>query len=179
MSISKSVLLCSWFVLGVNADDSLGRSAGDPGLGVPIEASHVKALDYVVLPNGDGLPLGGGSAVEGARIYSEYCEACHGKEGAGKPNDRLSGGIGSIGSESPLRTVGSYWPYATTVFDYVRRAMPYVSPGTLTNNELYAVTAYILNVNGVTERDEWMDADSLPRVTMPNRQGFESAYKKE
>ena len=174
MSMFRILLLSSLCAFNVQAEDSLGGFGDSPDLGESIDGTFLKSFDYVILPNGDGLPTGGGNALEGAQIYVKYCETCHGAEGAGRPNDRLSGGVGSIDSAAPLRTVGSYWPYATTLLDYVRRAMPYTNPGTLSNNELYAITAYVLNINGIVEKNEWMDADSLPRVRMPNEDGFES-----
>ena len=112
----------------------------------------------------------------GAAVYEQKCQTCHGAKGASQPNDRLIGGQGTLASKTPVRTVGSYWPYATTVFDYVRRTMPYMQPRSLTNDEVYAVTAYLLHQNGVIgERDE-MDAQTLPKVQMPNRDGFVIMY---
>ncbi len=105
-------------------------------------------------------------------VYAEKCIACHGADGSGGPLDRLSGGIGSIGTDDPIRTVASYWPYATTLFDYVRRAMPASAPQSLSNNEVYAVTAYLLSIDGIIDDDEVMNADTLPDVEMPNRDGF-------
>jgi cytochrome c len=101
------------------------------------------------------------------------CQACHGEKGAGRPNDQLVGGFGTLASDRPaVKTVGSYWPYAITLFDYVRRAMPYQETKSLTNNELYAVCAYILHLNGIIGPDDALDAQSLPLGKMPNRDGF-------
>ena len=101
------------------------------------------------------------------------CQACHGEKGAGRPNDVLVGGFGTIASDRPaVKTVGSYWPYATTLFDYIRRAMPFNESKSLTGDEVYAVSAYILQLNGVIGADDAMDAQSLPKVKMPNRDGF-------
>ena len=175
MSMFRILLISSLCAFNVQAEDSIDGFGDSPDLGESIDGTFLKSFDYVILPNGDGLPTGRGNALEGAQIYVKYCETCHGAEGTGRPNDRLSGGVGSIDSAAPLRTVGSYWPYATTLLDYVRRAMPYTNPGTLSNNELYAITAYVLNINGIVKKNEWMDADSLPRVRMPNEDGFESA----
>jgi cytochrome c len=105
-------------------------------------------------------------------VYAAKCIACHGAEGAGKPADQLVGGIGSLATANPVRTVGSYWPYATTLFDYVRRAMPTTAPRSLTDDEVYAVSAYVLNLNGIVAADAVMDAQTLPQVKMPNRHGF-------
>ena len=98
--------------------------------------------------------------------------ACHGAKGVGKPADALAGGVGSLASKTPLRTVGSYWPYATTLFDYVRRAMPLENPLSLSNDEVYAVSAYVLFLNGIIGQDPQMNAQTLPQVKMPNRDGF-------
>ncbi|PYM68767.1 MAG: hypothetical protein DME03_23695 [Candidatus Rokuibacteriota bacterium] len=108
--------------------------------------------------------------MSGAR--PQKCQACHGEKGVGGPNDRLAGGQGTLASKTPVRTVGSYWPYATTVFDYVRRAMPFAQPLSLTDSEVYAVTAYLLNVNGIIGEQDVMNAETLPRVKMPNRDSF-------
>jgi S-disulfanyl-L-cysteine oxidoreductase SoxD len=107
-------------------------------------------------------------------IYATKCEGCHGAKGAGQPNDRLVGSRGTIVAAAPPahNTIGSYWPYATTLFDYVRRAMPWNQPKSLTNDEVYAVSAYLLNLNGIIGADDVMDAQSLPKVSMPNRNGF-------
>lgn len=147
-----------------------------PGLGEPVDAETLAGIDYTILPNGDGLPEGSGTAVEGAIVYQQHCIACHGEGGTGSVNDALVGGHGTIGTDRPKKTVGSYWPYATTVFDYVRRAMPLQEPGTLTNDEIYAVTAYVLFLNEIIAEDQAMTADSLPGVRMPNRDGFTWDY---
>ncbi len=113
----------------------------------------------------------------GKTVYEAKCLACHGADGAGRPNDQLVGGQGTLREAAPIRTIGSYWPYATTVFDYIRRAMPYVTPHSLTADETYAVTAYLLALNGVIEQSAVMDASTLPKVVMPNRANFDSAYR--
>jgi len=151
-------------------------AAEGPGLGTPITAEELKAWDLSIQPNGEGLPPGSGTAAQGKVVYDEKCAACHNLEGAGQPFDRLVGGIGSLASDSPVKTVGSYWPSATTAFDYIRRAMPFQAPQSLTNDEVYAVTAYLLVLNGIlTERDR-LDAKTLPRVRMPNKDGFILKY---
>jgi len=109
-------------------------------------------------------------------VYQQYCFACHGERGSNGVNDALAGGHGSLTSDQPQKTVGSYWPYATTVFDYVRRAMPLTSPGLLSNDELYAVTAYLLFINDIVDESHEIDAESLPAVKMPNRDNFTWDY---
>ena len=143
-----------------------------PGLGQPASAELVAAWDISIPPSGAGLPAGSGSVAQGAKVYAAKCQSCHGEKGAGKPADRLVGGIGSLGSGKQVMTVGSYWPYATTLFDYVRRAMPTTAPMSLTNEEVYAVSAYVLHLNGIIREDQVMDARTLPQVRMPNRDGF-------
>lgn len=143
-----------------------------PGLGEPVSAVEIEALDYAVLPDGDGLPDGAGTAKQGATVYQTHCLACHGAEGQEGINDRLAGGHGSLTTAKPVKTVGSFWPYATTVFDYVRRAMPYQTPGVLSNDELYSVTAYLLFVNDIVDEDAVMNAQTLRDVRMPNRDNF-------
>ena len=127
-------------------------------------------------PDGVGLPPGSGTAAKGAAVYEQKCQACHGAKGAGQPNDRLVGGHGTLASAAPIRTIGSYWPYATTVFDYVRRAMPYTQPQSMTNDEVYAVTAYLLHLNGIVGENDEIDARTLPKVRMPNQANFIRMY---
>jgi hypothetical protein len=145
-----------------------------PQFGQPISPADLAPWDIEILPSGAGLPLGRGTAAQGEMIYATKCEACHGAKGAGQPNDRLVGSQGTINAAVPPvhNTIGSYWPYATTLFDYVRRAMPWIQPKSLTNDEVYAVSAYLLNLNGIIGADDVMDAQSLPKVSMPNRNGF-------
>jgi len=143
-----------------------------PALGTPLSAAEIAPYDISIPPSGSGLPPGRGSVKEGEAVYAAKCLACHGAKGAGKPADALAGGVGSLASKAPQRTVGSYWPYATTLFDYVRRAMPITNPLSLTNDEAYAVSAYILNLSGIVPADAVMDAKTLPQVRMPNRDGF-------
>ena len=146
-----------------------------PSLGVPATADEIAAIDVSIGPDGAGLPPGSGTPKQGAEVYAAKCIVCHGPEGANGVNDRLVGGQGSLKSPTALKTIGSYWPYATTVFDYVRRAMPYPAPHSLTDAETYAVTAYLLHLNGIIGPDDVIDATSLPKVKMPNRGGFTSA----
>src|SRR5919109_4776022 len=147
-----------------------------PNLGRPATAAEIAGWDISVEPDGVGLPPGRGTALKGAAVYEQKCQACHGEKGAGQPNDPLVGGQGTLASANPVRTIGSYWPYATTVFDYVRRAMPYTQPQSLTNDEVYAVTAYLLHLNGIIGAQDVMNAQTLPKVTMPNRGNFVIVY---
>jgi cytochrome c len=143
-----------------------------PNLGATPSPAMLAAMDTSIPPSGAGLPAGSGTVAQGEKVYAAKCETCHGPKGAGKPADPLVGGIGSLASGKAMRTVGSYWPYATTFFDYVRRAMPTNAPQTLSNDEVYAVTAYVLNLNGIVPEAAVMNAQTLPQVKMPNRDGF-------
>jgi cytochrome c len=147
-----------------------------PGLGEPISAEDLAPWDISIQPGGAGLPAGSGTAAVGAEVYAAKCIACHGEKGAGQPNDRLVGGHGTLTDLAQVRTIGSFWPYASTVFDYIRRAMPFQAPQSLTNDEVYALTAYLLALNGIIDEDDEMNARTLARVRMPNRDGFILAY---
>jgi cytochrome c len=144
-----------------------------PNLGKPISQEDLASWDISIGPDGAGLPPGSGTVQQGEAVFAAKCQACHGEKGAGQPNDRLVGGQGSLPGDRPaIKTVGSYWPYATTLFDYIRRAMPLNESKSLTNDEVYAVVAYLLNLNGIIPVSETMNAESLPKVMMPNREGF-------
>jgi cytochrome c len=147
-----------------------------PNLGRVATPAEVAGWDVSIPPDGTGLPPGRGTSASGATVFAQKCQNCHGEKGAGQPNDRLVGGHGTLASKTPVRTIGSYWPYATTVFDYVRRAMPYTHSHSLSDGEVYAVTAYLLHLNGIIGEADVMDAQSLPKVKMPNRDNFILAY---
>jgi len=151
---------------------ALPAHAEGPGLGRPATPAEIAAWDISIAPDGTGLPPGSGTPQQGAVIFAEKCAGCHGEKGAGKPNDQLVGGVGSLAASAPVKTVGSFWPYATTLFDYVRRAMPLTASKSLTNDEVYAICGYLLQLNGIISENDTMDAHSLPRVRMPNRDGF-------
>ena len=142
------------------------------GVGRPPIADELKAIDIEVLPDGRGLPPGRGSAAIGRDVYTRRCETCHGPTGREGPQDVLAGGQGSLTTAQPQKTVGSYWPYATTLWDYIRRAMPFDHPGTMTVDEVYAASAYVLFLNGIVNEHDVLDETSLPQVRMPNRNGF-------
>lgn len=169
MSTHNSALAAAC-ALGLFSSAALADS---PNLGKVITPEEVAPWDISISPDGAGLPPGSGTPKQGEAVYASKCLACHGEKGAGKPNDAVVGGIGSLVGDKPaMKTVGSFWPYATTMFDYVRRAMPYNESKTLTNDELYAVAAYILQLNGIIGENETMNAQTLPKVRMPNRDGF-------
>jgi S-disulfanyl-L-cysteine oxidoreductase SoxD len=133
---------------------------------------EIKLWDIDVRPDGKGLPNGSGTAAHGKAVYEQNCEACHGSNGQGGIKDRLVGGQGTLASDMPIKTVGSYWPYATTLFDYIHRAMPYQDPGSLSVDDTYAVAAYILSLNGILPADGRLDQSTLLAIKMPNRDGF-------
>ncbi len=143
------------------------------GLGTPLTEEEVAAYDIypVVLPDGRGLPPGQGTVEEGGRVYAEKCASCHGASGEGYPFNRLVAEPFPITKEtdSVNFAIGNYWTYPTTLFDYIRRAMPYGAPGTLTPDEIYAVVAWLLYQNGIIDGSEPMNAKTLPKVQMPAR----------
>ena len=165
-------LLSGFFLLLLSSVVTADLEPLSPNLGRALSAEEITAFDLTILPNGQGLPVGEGSVSTGKAVYLRECMACHGEEGKGGLNNRLAGGVGSIQSASPDVTVGSYWPEATTLFDYIRRAMPYTDSGRLTVDETYAVTAYVLFLSGILESDAALDQENLADVAMPNKAGF-------
>ncbi|KXU84153.1 cytochrome C biogenesis protein CcdA [Paraburkholderia monticola] len=141
-------------------------------LGKPISETDLSAWNIDVAPDGHGLPNGSGDVATGGRIFAAKCAVCHGAKGEGLIGDQLIGGAGTLATANPKRTVGSYWPYATTLFDYIRRAMPYNAPQSLSADEVYALSAWILNRNGIVPDDARLDAQTLAAIRMPNRDGF-------
>jgi len=142
-------------------------------LGRPASARDIADAAITIFPDGRGLPPGRGSVGDGARLYAERCAACHGVNGEGQGDfPKLVGGRGTLAAEEPVLTIGSYWPYSTSVFDYIRRAMPYNAPGSLSPDETYAVTAFLLHKNGIVGADVVLGRDNLAGVRMPNRDGF-------
>src|SRR5215470_10806862 len=143
------------------------------GIGRPPTPDEVRGLGAAIAPDGGGLPEGSGTVAEGRSVFAARCASCHGPSGeGGGVGAALVGGKGTLASARPLKTVGSFWPHATTVWDYVNRAMPFDQPGLLKPEEVYAVVAYILNLNGIIGEDVVMNARTLPAVKMPNRDGF-------
>jgi cytochrome c len=134
--------------------------------------AEIDAWNIDVRADGQGLPPGQGSVAQGREIFATTCAVCHGDKGQGGPADRLVGGFGTLTQRNPVRTVGSYWPYATTLFDFVRRAMPFNAPESLSADQVYAVSAYVLSLNGIVTDDTVLNATNLPKILMPNRNGF-------
>ena len=126
-------------------------------------------MDISIRPDGKGLPPGSGTAATGKELYAVKCAACHGKTGTEGPYARL---VGPMGDTTKAKTIGNYWPYATTIFDYTRRAMPYTAPGSLSDAEVYSLTAFLLAANNIIDSSTVVDAQSLPRVKMPAREFY-------
>ena len=142
-------------------------------VGRPPTEAEVRAWDHTVGSDGKELPPGSGSAVEGTKVYGAKCSVCHGKNGEGiYPYNRLVGGVDTLNTPNPMITPGSYWPHPTTLWDFINRAMPEGAAGTLSPNEIYAVTAFILFRNGIIKETDVIDQKSLLEVQMPNRNGF-------
>lgn len=146
---------------------------GHYGYGHVASPSEIAGWNIDVRPDGEGLPAGKGTVDGGANVFMDQCSACHGTFGEGVGRyPKLAGGQGTLKSDRPEPTVGSYWPYATTLFDYINRAMPFQAPHSLTADEVYGVTAYVLNVNNVVDNDFIATAETLAKVKMPNREHF-------
>ena len=174
MSYSPRTILVGAVVSFALTTLAHAADTGPLGIGHAASPAEIAGWDIDVRADGQGLPQGHGSVREGEKIFAETCAACHGAKGEGKTADQLVGGFGTLATSKPVRTVGSYWPHASTLFDYIRRAMPFNSPQSLTANQVYAVSAYILYLNNIVTEDTVLDATSLPRVEMPNRNGFAS-----
>ncbi len=138
-----------------------------PNLGVQIDGYS----GSIISADGSGLPIGSGTVAGGKALYETRCASCHGADGQ-QPGNQLVGGIGSLATPRPFKTVGSFWPYATTLYDYIARAMPYNEEKSLDANQVYSITAYVLNLNGILPGDAALNEESLPDIVMPNRQGF-------
>ena len=177
MNNNRKILISLLIAAGINSSNAEETTTAGPGLGHPLSPEEIAAWNISVFPDGEGLPAGAGNVVQGEKIYQQKCLACHGENGLGASADQLAGAQMSLTSEYPEKTIGSYWPYATTLFDVVRRAMPMTAPGTLTDNETYAVTAYLLYLNNIINKNDVMNASTLPKVPMPNETGFINVYE--
>jgi cytochrome c len=142
------------------------------GIGRSATPAEIAGWNIDIDRDGHNLPPGSGSVGHGREVFDQQCAACHGVKGEGGVGDRLVGGQGTLATPKPVKTVGSYWPYAPTLFDYIRRAMPQNAPQSLSNDDVYAVSAYILNLNGLLPADATLDATTLSAIKMPNRSMF-------
>ena len=167
----RGLLACGVSVLAVVGSAANAQSP-KYGIGRPPTAEEIQTWDISVFPDGTGLPEGSGTAAQGKDVYERRCAECHGNNGEGGEQGALVGGVGSLDSAKPVKTVVSYWPYATTLWDYTNRSMPFDTPGVLTNDQMYAVVAYVLFLGEVVGENDVMDAKTLPQVKMPNRDGF-------
>ncbi|MCK5830235.1 MAG: cytochrome c [Methylococcales bacterium] len=168
---------CALFVLLISFN--VFSQEKDPNLGQPATLEIIERWNIDVFPSGKGLPEGQGTVHAGKKIYKAYCLSCHGLDGTGDSADELAGAAHSLTDKPPDKIIGTYWPYATTIFDFIRRSMPLNAPGILNNNELYAVTAYLLYLNDIIDKNRIINANTLPKVQMPNRYGFIDIYQKK
>jgi cytochrome c len=166
-------------LLVLNINPVFAEPPQGPNLGQPATPEQIARWDIGVMPDGEGLPEGEGTVSEGKLLYDKLCASCHGPEGAGGTADQLAGAKMELTSDYPEQTIGSYWPYATTLFDMTRRSMPMDKPGTLANDEVYAITAWLLYLNNIIGETDVMNAETLPQVQMPNRDGFINVYEQE
>ncbi|TAL81194.1 MAG: cytochrome c [Beijerinckiaceae bacterium] len=173
----RRLLLAGAFSIGASAC-AFAQSASDTRIGVGTPVTKAELSKYFAIPpDGTGLPAGSGTPSEGRVVFMDNCAICHGDKLQGNPKpgfggDRLIGGRGTLATNAPVKTVESYWPYATTLFDYVKRAMPFSAPGSLTDDQVYSVVAFILAQGHIIKPDATMNAKTLPKVQMPNRNGF-------
>lgn len=163
-------------LIGAFTSTASGNGYGGPyNFGTAASAADIAAIDIDAMPDGRGLPAGSGNYEKGKKVYMANCLACHGAELQGVAElgaAALIGGRGSLGSGKPKKTVESYWPYASTVFDFTKRAMPFNAPGSLSDDEVYAVVAYILGEANILDKSITLDAKTLPMINMPNKDGF-------
>jgi cytochrome c len=155
--LALAIGLSTYAVAQAPARFNIGRAA---------TADEIRAIDIDAMPDGRGLPPGKGTVAEGATVYAAKCQSCHGVNGQDGKFDRL------VGLDPKVKTIGSYWPYATTLYDYTARSMPFLQPGTLTPNEVYSVVAYLLHLNQIVPETAVMDATTLPKVKMPAKEKF-------
>jgi hypothetical protein len=160
------------FAILVLSSATVVQAQSSYGIGRSATPAEIAGWHIDIDRDGNNLPPGRGRVGQGRKVFAEQCASCHGAKGEGGLGDKLVGGQGTLATPKPVRTVGSYWPYAPTLFDYIRRAMPQNAPQSLSNEDVYAVSAYILNLNGLLPADATLDAKTLSAVKMPNRSMF-------
>ena len=170
MRIPKSAF--ALLTLAAAASPAYAETQNHYGIGRSATDAEIAGWNIDIGRNGENLPPGSGTVSHGREVFAQQCAACHGEKGEGGVGDRLVGGQGTVATPKPIKTVGSYWPYAPTLFDYIRRAMPQSAPQSLSNEDVYAVSAYILNMNGLLPADATLDARTLSAIKMPNRNMF-------
>ena len=163
---------CGMVTVALCGIDVVAAQPPRTGLGTPVTSAEIATWGAIIGPDGEGLPPGRATAAEGRALYDRRCASCHGPTGQEGPDDRLAGGQGSLAGDRPSKTVGSYWPAATTLWDYVNRAMPFNEPGSLSTDNVYAVVAYVLFLNDLVGERDPVDARTLTGIEMPNRDGF-------
>jgi S-disulfanyl-L-cysteine oxidoreductase SoxD len=169
----RRALLAAAMILALSASAATAAPPGHYGFGVPATPDQIAGWDIDARPDGVGLPPGSGSVNKGAEVYAEQCAACHGTFGEGEGRyPKLAGGEGTLTHERPEPSVGSYWPYAVTLWDYINRAMPFQAPHSLSSDDVYALTAYVLNINNIVPNNFVADRNSLPKVKMPRQNSF-------
>ncbi len=169
---NRNNLVITSVLIQVGISLHAGEIRPGPNLGEPADSHAVSSRDWGVMPDGAGLPAGSGTAQQGREIYERLCVSCHGPGGLGDSGDQLAGAQMQLTDEWPEKTIGNYWPYAPTLFDFIRRSKPMMQPGSLTDSEVYALTAYLLYLNEIIPEDREMNAETLADVKMPNRDGF-------
>ncbi len=168
MSMRDCAIAAAIVVLAAGAGSAYAET---PHLGRPISQADLAGWDINILPDGRNLPPGHGTAADGAKVFAEKCALCHGENGRGGHAVRLIGGPPKASLDGG-KTIANYWPYATTLFDFIRRSMPFTQPRSLTDHEVYALVAYLLAENKLIGADDEIDATTLPKVRMPNRDNF-------
>ena len=161
-ALAVAVLLCA----------TRAEAQSPYGIGRAATPAEIAGWNIDVGGDGSNLPQGSGTVSHGSEVFAQQCAACHGAKGEGGVGDRLVGGQGTLGTPKPVRTVGSYWPYAPTLFDYISRAMPQNAPESLSDDDVYALSAYILSLNGLLPANATLDAKTLAAIKMPNRNRF-------
>ena len=169
MSTPKPILVAVALLLVTTATVSLAET---PHLGKPLDEAAIANWDISILPDGTGLPKGSGTSAQGAVVFAEKCSACHGDNAKGGAAAALVDDRKLAGISASQKTIKNFWPYATTIFDFIRRAMPFTAPRSLSDDEVYALTAYILAENKLIDANATMNAETLPKVKMPNRDNF-------
>jgi len=169
MSTPRPIRFAAALLLATTATVSLAET---PHLGKPLDEAAIANWDISILPDGTGLPRGSGTPAQGAPIFAEKCSACHGDNGKGGVAAALVDDRKLAGISASQKTIKNFWPYATTIFDFIRRAMPFTAPRSLSDDEVYALTAYILAENKLIGANDMMSAETLPKVKMPNRDNF-------
>ncbi len=171
-SLRAAVFILLLACQAISAVDSEQHAVRAPKLGQAVSAADLASRDTLVFPDGSGLPAGKGDVKTGGKLFSQQCVLCHGPEGRGGSAEELTGGHLDLTRDPPDQTIGSYWPHASTLFDFIRRAMPMHIPGSLSNDDTYALTAYLLHQNDIIDEQTLLNAETLKRIEMPNRHGF-------